>query len=210
MKISVVARHFELTEDIRQYIAKKLEKVETFYDRIIEVNAILTLERHRYTVELDAFAKKTTLHAEVEMHELQAAIDSAVEKINRQSQKFKERVKIKRRRTSIAGMAETMASTSSEKLMERLSESAELSGLSELSDSSRSVRSIGLESESDAESLQIVRSSKFAPKPMAPEEAALQLRLSKDTFLVFLNAQSSQLNVIYKKRNGSFGWIEPE
>jgi putative sigma-54 modulation protein len=198
MRITVTARHFELTDDIREYIAKKLEKVETFYDRIREANAILTLEKHRYIVELDAFAKRTTLHSEVEMHDLQAAIDSALEKINKQSQKFKERVKHKKKRASMAEVAETLALASS---ISELKETS--SGFEEV------VEEASGTAEPESESLQIIRENKCAPKPMIPEEAAMQLKLSKNIFLVFLNAQSNQLNVVYKKRNGGFGWIEP-
>lgn len=204
MRITVTARHFELTDDIREYISKKLEKVETFYDRIREANAILTLEKHRYIVELDAFAKRTTLHAEVEMHDLQAAIDSALEKINKQSQKFKERVKHKKKRPSMAEVAETLALASS---ISELKETS--SGFEELTEEASGAAEPESESESELESLQIIRENKCAPKPMIPEEAVMQLKLSKNIFLVFLNAQSNQLNVVYKKRNGGFGWIEP-
>jgi putative sigma-54 modulation protein len=47
-------------------------------------------------------------------------------------------------------------------------------------------------------------------KPMNVDEAALQLDLSNDPFLVFLNADSQQVNVLYTKNDGSFGLIEQE
>jgi len=50
----------------------------------------------------------------------------------------------------------------------------------------------------------------FEPKPMSVEEAALQLNLSNNNFIVFRNSQNHDVNVLFKKRNGTFGWIYPE
>ena len=46
-------------------------------------------------------------------------------------------------------------------------------------------------------------------KPMDIEEAVMQLRLSKDDFLVFANGETQQINVVYKRRSGDYGLIEP-
>ena len=56
----------------------------------------------------------------------------------------------------------------------------------------------------------IVRSGTFAMKPMFADEAAEQLELLKQGFYVFSNAETNQINVIYKRSDGSFGLIEPE
>jgi putative sigma-54 modulation protein len=48
-----------------------------------------------------------------------------------------------------------------------------------------------------------------AAKPMDPNEAMMQLNLSEDIFLAFLNSESDQVNVVYKKKDGNFGLIEP-
>jgi putative sigma-54 modulation protein len=50
---------------------------------------------------------------------------------------------------------------------------------------------------------------KLASKPMDPEEAAMQLNMSQQDFLVFRNARSKEMNVLYKRRDGNLGLIEP-
>ena len=50
---------------------------------------------------------------------------------------------------------------------------------------------------------------KMIAKPMDPEEAAMQLSTSQNDFLVFRNSRSEQINVIYKRKDGNFGLIEP-
>ena len=67
----------------------------------------------------------------------------------------------------------------------------------------------------DAESLvepqpRIVKSKKLIAKPMDADEAAMQLDLSDDDFLVFMNARTETLNVIYRRGDGNFGLIEPQ
>jgi len=56
----------------------------------------------------------------------------------------------------------------------------------------------------------LVRTKRFAVKPMNAEEAALQMELLHHDFFVFLNAETGQVNVVYQRRDGDYGLIEPE
>lgn len=56
----------------------------------------------------------------------------------------------------------------------------------------------------------IVRTKKFAIKPMNSEEAALQMELLGHNFFVFMNDKSEEVNVVYKRKDGNYGLIEPE
>jgi len=55
----------------------------------------------------------------------------------------------------------------------------------------------------------LVRRRRMVAKPMSLEEALSQLNLSKNDFLVFINSDSGQMNVIYRSKDGSYGWVEP-
>ena len=57
---------------------------------------------------------------------------------------------------------------------------------------------------------QIVKAKQFAVKPMSPEEAVLQLELVGHDFFVFQNAETMDVNVVYRRRDGNFGLIEPQ
>jgi putative sigma-54 modulation protein len=56
----------------------------------------------------------------------------------------------------------------------------------------------------------LITTKRIAPKPMDPNEAMMQLKLSEDSFLVFYNSETDGVNVVYKKTDGNFGLIEPE
>lgn len=64
--------------------------------------------------------------------------------------------------------------------------------------------------EDDEEGIKIVRSKRFALKPMDAEEACMELELLGHDFFVFRNSESDEVNVVYKRKNGAFGLIEPE
>ena len=64
--------------------------------------------------------------------------------------------------------------------------------------------------EFEDEDIQIIRSKKFAMKPMDPEEACVQMELIGHNFFVFRNSETDEVNVVYKRKGNTYGLIEPE
>ena len=62
----------------------------------------------------------------------------------------------------------------------------------------------------DSDEIHIVRTKRFGIKPMFPEDACMQMDLLGHNFFVFSNAETEEVNVVYKRKDGSFGLIEPE
>jgi putative sigma-54 modulation protein len=62
----------------------------------------------------------------------------------------------------------------------------------------------------DEEEIKIVRTKKFDIKPMYPEDACIQMELLGHNFFVFCNAETDQVNVVYKRKGDTYGLIEPE
>ncbi|MBP5194813.1 MAG: ribosome-associated translation inhibitor RaiA [Lachnospiraceae bacterium] len=62
----------------------------------------------------------------------------------------------------------------------------------------------------DDEEIKIIRSKKFDIKPMYPEDACVQMELLGHSFYVFCNAETDQVNVVYKRKGNTYGLIEPE
>ena len=64
--------------------------------------------------------------------------------------------------------------------------------------------------EEDEEEIKIVRSKRYDLKPMYPEDACIQMELLGHDFFVFVNAESDEVNVVYKRKGNTYGIIEPE
>ena len=62
----------------------------------------------------------------------------------------------------------------------------------------------------DNNDIKIVRTKRFGMKPMFPEDACVQMELLGHAFFVFQNAETDEVNVVYKRKNGTYGLIEPE
>ena len=62
----------------------------------------------------------------------------------------------------------------------------------------------------DEEDVKIIRSKKFDIKPLYPEDACVQMELLGHSFYVFINAETEKVNVVYKRKGGTYGLIEPE
>lgn len=60
------------------------------------------------------------------------------------------------------------------------------------------------------EEVKIIRTKKFGIKPMYPEDACVQMELLGHNFFVFCNAETEQVNVVYKRKGNTYGLIEPE
>lgn len=60
------------------------------------------------------------------------------------------------------------------------------------------------------EEIRIVRTKRFGIKPMYPEDACIEMELLGHDFFVFCNAETEEVNVVYKRKNGTFGLIEPD
>ena len=62
----------------------------------------------------------------------------------------------------------------------------------------------------DEDEIKIIRSKRFAVKPMYPEDACIQMELLGHNFYVFRNAETDEVNVVYKRKGSTYGLIEPE
>ena len=66
------------------------------------------------------------------------------------------------------------------------------------------------ENEGEEEEVKIIRTNQFGMKPMVPEDACVQMELLGHNFFVFYNAETEQVNVVYKRKGNTYGLIEPE
>lgn len=181
MNLIIKGKQFEVTDSIENYVRKKMMKLEKYFDQIIEAVATVSVQKNRHIFEVTLQAKRAIIRAEEESGDIYNSIDRVVDRLERQIIKYKEKLYSK---------------FSNEYNKNKTVEINEIEG-SEVSSQVEADR-------------KIVKTKRFVLKPMSPEEASLQMDLLGHTFFVFSNGESGQINVIYKRKDGNFGLIEPE
>lgn len=185
MQISVTARSGDISEGIKEYAAKKLKKLERLLPKIETVQITEQKERAWYIVEITLIANGLLIRSEERGADMRSAIDLVIDKLERQVKKYREKLNDRLHR---AGAEAAVALTETGGETEAEAESA-------------------LEEEVPG---RIVRNKHFEMKPMTPDEAAAELELLGHDFYAFVNSESETVNVIYRRRDGNYGLIEPE
>jgi putative sigma-54 modulation protein len=193
MQLQVSGRNLDITEPIREYAERKLARIERHLTEDTRVDLELAIERNRSIsanqhAELTVWTRGPVLRAHEYAEDMYAAIDLAVDKLDRQVRRYRER----RRHWRPHHQAR------------------DIEALLPLSDDDEAT-SIALDNGAEPELPipTIVKTKRFNMKPMHPDEAALQLELVGHEFYVFLNAESDAVAVIYRRRDGNLGVIEP-
>ncbi|MBD3185048.1 ribosome-associated translation inhibitor RaiA [Candidatus Poribacteria bacterium] len=186
MNITISSRHFNMDDRIKEYADKKIHKAETYFDSIMEANMVLSAEKHRRIAEVTISAKRATFHAREVTENIYASIDGVMDKIDKQLRRHKEKIKDKKHDTRM-----TLSDIPAE---EEITE----------------IEDIEEDENGEVTEAQIIKVNKFAPKPITVQEAVNQIEISGNEFLMFSNSQTNQVNVIYKRTDGNYGWIEPD
>lgn len=182
LPVRVTGRHVAITQSIRECAEEKIAHLHLDYPRIIEAHFILDVEKHRHYAELVLHCSNhITIEATSETTDLYASIDEVVAKAAQQMRKYKTRI-LRQHRPRTEGIRH---------LQEQV------------------VTTVEFEKEDHAEP-EVVTTEKYALKPMYVDEAILQLEMiEKKQFLVFLNASNEKVNVLYRRKDGHFGLIDP-
>jgi len=92
MQLSVTGHHIDVTESMRNYVSTKIEKIERHFDLVTDVHCILKVEKLRHTAEATVNVNGGKIFADSTDEDMYAAIDSLVDKLDRQVRKYKEKL----------------------------------------------------------------------------------------------------------------------
>lgn len=188
-KVETVARNMRLTDNTREYVEKKAAKLERYLQEIEEVRIELSHVKSarsaldRQVAQITVHGKGFILRSEERADDVHAAFDAALDKVQRQIDRYKG--KHYRGRGDGRSAAEVAEAVAAQEEMPVDDETGELLPL-------------------------IGRRKKFIILPMTEDEAVEQMRLlGHDNFFVFFNAEQNAIQVLYRRRNGTYGLIEP-
>ncbi|MBS4960970.1 MAG: ribosome-associated translation inhibitor RaiA [Clostridiales bacterium] len=180
MRYNIKGRNLEIGERTKEKISAKIDRIKKLFPEDTQVNVSLSAGKLDMTVEVTISMAKRLLRAEATDAEMMAAVDKVVDILEHQVIKYKNRLRSKMRQN---------ISFKEEYESLPLNESEILE---------------------EDESYKIVKNKKFVMRPMDPEEAVMQMELIGHTFFVFRDAQSELVSVVYKRKDGTYGLIQPD
>jgi putative sigma-54 modulation protein len=183
MQIIIKGKNMEITDWLREYVQKKIGRLDRYLPSISEARVELAVHKtksanHRQVAQITLRSNGTILRAEERSDDMFASIDAVADKLHRQVARFKD----KRARRGRAVHGEPVPVPDEE-------------------------LSIGDEEEDEAE---VVRVKRFLVRPMSEEEAIEQMELLGHDFFLFYNADTESMNVVYRRRDGNYGLLQPE
>ena len=184
MKFIISGKNIEVTPGLKDAIEQKLGKLERYFTPETEINVTLSVEKGRQKIEVTIPVKGNIIRSEQTSNDMYVSIDLVEEIIERQLRKYKNKLVARNQGHP------TSSAPSGNSFRKEFFDSEE-------------------ETTEDDE-VRIVRTKKFGIKPMFPEDACVQMELLGHNFFVFSNAETDEVNVVYKRKDGSFGLIEPE
>lgn len=184
LPIIVTGRHVEITEAMRDYAHKKIEGLHLDYPRIMEAKVILDVQKTQQSAEIILFcANHIVIEVKSSSEDIYAAIDESISKIARRMRKFKTRM-LKSHRPRKNGSIRHIE----EKVYDETF----------------------IESEADHVEHSYVHHEPYRLRPLYPDEAIVDLELSERPFVAFHNQITHKLAIVYRRKDGEYGIIEPD
>ncbi len=185
MELQVVGKNVEVTQQVKDYLSKKMKKLIRYLPNVEEAKVEIQEEKtkspdHRLVVQVTLRNKGDILRSEERSSSINSAIDSVTEVLSRRIERYKGKFDKKARGAMLARNVS-----------------------SELLESERKETNI-------EQSTQIVKVKRFLVRSMDVTEAAEQMELLSHDFFLFLNSKNGELNLIYRRKDGNYGIIEPE
>jgi putative sigma-54 modulation protein len=186
MQLNITFRHMGPLDSLKSYAQEKVERANKYLDHAGEAHVVLSLERHLHHADITIHSGRFVLRGREKSEDMYASIDLAMDKIERQLRRYKEKLNHHHGRERVHHRAE---------LLERATVRYD-------------VVQVASPEESDDATPRVIRSNEFVARPMVVEEAIMQMDLMNNDFLVFWNTRSKEMNVVYRRKDGHYGLIE--
>ena len=183
MRMNIVGRHVEVTPALRRFAQEKLGKLDKLIEGPLEAHVVLAVEKHRHLAEIQVKSKVGVFSGSKETADLYASIGEVVDKISAQAQRQKEKLQERKRRTGTKA-AEAVAA-----IVEAPAEKP---------------------ARRKARPGRLVRIPRYRLKPLSADDAASELEASGAEVLVFRDADTYRVNVVFRRADGAIGLVDPE
>jgi putative sigma-54 modulation protein len=193
MEVNVTFRHIEATDALRQHAESRVQRLAKYLRRPIDAHVILSVVKRRHVAEIVLNGDRRKLNATEETSDLYSAIDAATDKLEQRVRKHQGKLK-----------SHKFPASSGRRGAEPPPSLPTQSG------GGLRIHVIRADSFVRRNGPDVIKSTRLPVKPMSVEEAVMQMDLMSNDFLVFRNAATDSLSVVYRRKDGNYGLIEPE
>lgn len=186
MQVSITGHHVELTDALKQHIEDKLQHLKHSLDHVVNVHAVLSVEKYRQRCEINMQVSGINIHASKETEDMYASIDGVISKLNRQLKRY--RAKLRKHKTDHDAKGRQIEVA--HRVLGSSSDEDELA---------------------ENHQVQFADHKVIQAAPMSVDDAVMQMELEENkAVLFFVNADTNALNAMYRREDGGLSWIEPE
>ncbi len=218
--VNVQTRNCEVDASLREHFESKLNSLEKMSSHLDDAEVRIKQERGQYVAEVTLFDGGVVTRAEERAGDMRAAFDAAIQKLQSQLRRYKDKLQNTGRRHN--NRDDQNGVVMNPKPSDEGATAANIAPLSmpkrEYDDSSAGAGKGNTGEEADMDAMMgdgmahpdsMVRVKRFALKPMSPDEASLQMDLLGHDFFVFRNSRDNEVGVVYRRNSGGYGLIEP-
>jgi putative sigma-54 modulation protein len=207
MQLHITFRQFGSSDSLKEYAKEKVERVNKYLDRAGEAHVVLSLERHLHHAEITIHSGAWVLRGKEKSEDMYASIDAAMDKIESQLRKYKEKIKNHHGRERVHHRQELVNTFKVRHKVFELPET-EQAETSAPAPTGAATPAAAAPAASEAPTTRIVRTSEITVKSMPVEEAVMQMNLMNQDFYVFQHATTHEVCVVYRRKDdGQFGLI---
>src|SRR4051812_45635716 len=189
MQLNITFRHFEPIDSLKNYAREKVERAHKYLDTAGEAHVVLSLERHLHHADITITSGPFVLRGRERSEDMYASIDLAMDKIERQLRRYKERLKHHHGKERVHHRQELVAN------LKVRHDVVEMPNPENVPDAK------------DAPS-RVIKTNDLLVRQMNIDEAIMQMDLMNNDFLVFTNSATAEMNVVYRRKDGHYGLIE--
>jgi putative sigma-54 modulation protein len=209
MQIDVTCRHTRITPTIKRLIEERLARLERF-SFVREAHVVIETVKYRQIVEIQLKTRTKEVLCREEGRDMAAVIELAVARLERQLKKMKEKKSSQRlhdgTRTN-GDEAQGAVRSAARAALRSAAPAAEAPAATKATKAAKKRARVAEPPDEDEEQPRVVPARPHA-KPLSVEEAVLELAGNGAEFLAFVNADTEELNVVYRRKDGDLGWIE--
>ncbi|CAM4288568.1 ribosome-associated translation inhibitor RaiA [Corallococcus exiguus] len=203
MQLNITFRQFGASDSLKEYAREKVDRVNRLLDRAGEAHVVLSLERHLHHADITIHSGAWVLRGREKSDDMYASIDLAMDKIERQLRRYRDKLKSHHGKEKVHHRQDLV------RVRHDVFEVHEPEATAEASTPAAQAAPAAQAPVAESGVARLVRTTHLAIQSLSVDDAVMQMNLMNNDFYVFQNQQSQALSIVYRRKEGGFGLIEP-